>query len=162
MKRKTVVFSLALSLFSPLALGQIALAQVTPATAAVAQSSSSPELNAYHESGYSYYDALVLRNFWGGTLDQTKATIGSKLLDGPDARTFLSFTLTEARDKALANAKFLKLFIDAGYTSYDAQVLAEFWGDQNVLESKLRIERNLALGNGEGVERMLKLARRNR
>lgn len=159
MKKKLVVLSLSLALASPVALTQIAMAQVTP-TAVVAQRDSEAELNAYATSEYSYQDALVLGSFWGMDLYESKALIGGKILAGPESKAYLRMVLTDARTKALANVDDLKLYFNSGFNYNDAEEVAKFWGDSSPWEGKLRIERNLILGQADAVRELLRRRRR--
>ncbi|MEC4885384.1 MAG: hypothetical protein SAL70_29320 [Scytonema sp. PMC 1070.18] len=120
------------------------------------------ELQAFFNSRYDYWDARVLADFWGQSLDEAKARIGRKVLWGPTNVAILDQFLVDARVKALqsANRSTYKFFVESGYTYDDAKALAKFWGDRSPADAKLRIERNLILGNNEMIDQALQYARR--
>lgn len=165
MKNRLKELSLSLIVSAPLLFGQIAMAQelvskdrevrqpipanyvsVEPPVL-VAQDSDMDAWRAYANSGYTYNDATMLANLWGRSVSQAKTTIGEKTLLGYEGKTRLELHMTEARTKALGNVDSLKLYSQSGFTYKDAQDMATFWGDASAWEGKLRIERNLILGN---------------
>ena len=161
--------SLSLILSAPLTLGLSATAQeATPthvravtAPAQVAQTSPRDrELNAFAQSKYSYWDAEILANFWGESLTEAKATMGRKVMWGGNSKAYLEQQLLDARIKALVNVNDLKLYSRSGYNYNDAKALAEFWGEREPWDGKLRIERNLILGNSAVISDALRLIRR--
>lgn len=154
MKRKIVVLSMSLALAAPIALTQIAAAQVTPA-AVVAQTGSQAEMNAFYNSTYSYYDALVLGRFWGLSASDSKAMIGFKLKMGGKAKAILGMTLGTARAKAAADAESLNFFFKSGFDYQDAEDIAKFWGDASAFDGKVRIERCICTGQADSVHQML-------
>jgi hypothetical protein len=135
-------------------------AQAVTQEAVVAQTSDDEQAwDAYANSEYSYWDAVVLANFWGQEVGETKTTMGHKLLSGPKAKAMLGLQITDARTKAMGSVDSLSLYSASGYNYEDAQAMAEFWGDPTPWEGKLRIERNLILGNQHTVENVLELSR---
>lgn len=127
------------------------------------QRNPDPELNAFFASGkYTYCDAKILANYWGQSVVEAKARIGRKLMWGNGGVPFLEQFMVDARVRALQNPEELCYFQENKYTYNDAVVLAEFWGDRTPWEAKLRIERNLLLGNKQVVQQALGLAQRRR
>jgi hypothetical protein len=139
-----------------------------PAAAVVAQADgwmwgqnvNQGEWDAYISSDYDYYDAAVLADFWDATIEQAKARIGRKLKWGISDQAVLDQMLVDARVQALKSVEDLNMFSASGYSYDDAQALADFWGDQSAYDAKLRIERNLIMGNYNVVSQALKLATR--
>jgi hypothetical protein len=124
------------------------------------------ELQAYQASKYDYWDARVLADYWGKSAYEAKAIIGRKILWGPADVAILEQFLVDARVKALKSAKpaqnpiSYKLFQESEFREYeDVEALAKFWGDPSVMDAKLRIERNLILGNDERLKEALEFAR---
>lgn len=58
------------------------------------------EQAAFFSSDYTYDDAVALASFWGEPLDETKATIGRKILWGSENVAILNRNLEEARQEA--------------------------------------------------------------
>lgn len=116
-------------------------------------------IRAFGNSQYTYWDARVLANFWGNSVMDAKTYMGRKLLAGMHSKALLEQHVLDARVKALANVEDLKLFYDAGYGYEDAADLADFWGDSTPWQTKMRIERNIIMGNNQGVRRALTMAR---
>lgn len=124
------------------------------------------ELLAYRTSEYDYWDARVLADYWGQSEDEAKTRIGRKILWGPADVAILEQFLVDARVKALKAAKpasnpsSYKLFRESEFREYeDVEALAKFWGDPSPMDAKLRIERNLILGNDELLKKALLFAR---
>jgi hypothetical protein len=123
------------------------------------------ELQAFFNSKYNYWDARILANYWGQSLPEAKARIGRKVLWGPASTAILEQFLVDARVKALQSVgpaedpSSYKLYRESRYTYDDAQTLARFWGDPSPIDAKLRIERNLILGNQKIIDQALRYAR---
>jgi hypothetical protein len=124
------------------------------------------EWKAYQTSKYNYWDARVLADYWGQSEDEAKARIGRKILWGPADVAILEQFLVDARVKALESAQpapnpsSYKLFRESEFREYeDVEALAKFWGDPSPMDAKLRIERNLILGNDELLKKALQFAR---
>jgi hypothetical protein len=128
--------------------------------------SKDKELQAYQNSKYNYWDARVLADYWGQSEGEAKARIGRKILWGKKDVAILEQFLVDARVKALESAKpasnpsSYKLFRESEFREYeDVEALAKFWGDPSPMDAKLRIERNLILGNDELLKKALQFAR---
>ncbi len=117
------------------------------------------EWNAYSNSKYTYWDAKVLANFWGDSVSDAKALIGRKLLWGGTGKALLEQYMVDARVKALNTAENLNLYFDTGLDYDDVEALAEFWGESDTYQAKIRVERNYILGNEYVVREALRLAR---
>lgn len=165
MRNRWKMLTLSLTLAAPLVLGQIAVAQTVTAVPEIRQSGSRVaqqdmrEMRAFSDSGYSYWDALVLANFWGDDPVGAKHRIGAKVLGPVESKVYLQLVLTDARAKALANAESLQLYSEAGYSYDDAKRLARFWGKDTAYDGKLMIERNLIMGNQQLITEALELSR---
>lgn len=114
-------------------------------------------LDVFFNSGYTYWDARVMANFWGQSVTDAKTGIGMKLMGGPLSKALLSINLTEAREKAIRNADSLDLYSVSGFSYDDAAEIAEFWGDASPYDGKIRIEKNLVLGNADALRSFLRL-----
>lgn len=130
------------------------------------QATTDKELKAFFRSRYDYWDARVLSDYWGQAVDDAKARIGRKILWGKKDVAILEQYLVDARVKALEltkpapNPSSYKLFRESEFREYeDVEALAKFWGDPSPLDAKLRIERNLILGNDEKLKEALGYAR---
>lgn len=117
------------------------------------------EWSAYSNSKYSYWDAAVLSKHWNQNLGDTKARMGGKILAGEAGQAYLEQYLLDARIQALGSANNLNLYADSSFHYDDAAALAKFWGDANASEAKLRIEKNLIMGNEEIIKKALNLAK---
>ena len=123
------------------------------------------EVNAFSRSNYDYWDARVLADYWGQSVYEAKARMGRKILWGPENVAILEQFLVDARTQALRRAQSAsspnayKLYRESSYNYQDAEALARFWGDRTPTDAKLRIERNLILGNDEIIEEALRFAR---
>ncbi len=141
----------------PSQVGKLDLSIAVALTATEAQ-----EYRAFFQSKYSYSNARILADFWGQSLGEAKARIGRKILWGQRDIAILEQFLVDAKTKALqllnAETPRLTLFSEVGYTYKDAESLSKFWGG-SVYESKVRIEKNLVLGNEAVVKRALGYAR---
>ncbi|KAI9132572.1 hypothetical protein [Acaryochloris sp. CCMEE 5410] len=124
----------------------------------IAQNARQSEWDAFFRSQYTYWDALVLAQFWNQNVGEAKAYIGRKLLLGGTPQAFLEKNLIDARVQALASVNRLELYSQSNYSYRDAQTLAHFWGDSTPYEAKLRIERNLILGTEANVRKALRIA----
>ena len=127
--------------------------------ALVADSSNDQEWSAYSNSGYDYWDAKVLANFWGQDVSQAKARIGRKVLWGGENKAHLAQMLLDARIKALGQVENLNFYAESGFSYDDVQKLSKFWGG-NAWETKIRIERNLVMGDSHLVFRALEYAKK--
>ncbi len=118
------------------------------------------ELDAFFSYGeYTYCDAKMLGNYWGLSLIEAKALIGRKVLWGDTGIALLKQYFVDAQVKALSEYdNNICYFTENGYTYDDAVALADFWGERNPWEAKLRIQRNFILGNDQIVEEALRLA----
>lgn len=161
MKNTIQALSLALALASPFTMSLTALAQeeITRPVLVQEVAQSDEELQTFGFSEYNYWDARVLSEFWGTSVLEAKATIGRKLGFGAENKAYLRQNLLDAQLKALSRVDELKLYADSGYGYEDAASLATFWGDSSPWESKLRIERNLIMGDDEVIREALRLAR---
>lgn len=122
------------------------------------QTIAQAELDAFFGSEYTYWDAAQLATYWGQDLDEAKARIGRKIRWGPADVAILEQFLLDARLESLQSVNDLRFYVESSYNYDDAAVLAEFWGDPTPFDAKLRIERNLILGNVDEVETALQLA----
>lgn len=123
------------------------------------------ELNAFFRSDYNYWDARVLADYWKQSVEEAKARMGRKILSGRENVAILEQFLVDARTQALESVgpasrrSSYKFYRESQYNYEDAEDLARFWGDRTPTEAKLRIERNLILGNYEIIEEALRFAR---
>jgi hypothetical protein len=123
------------------------------------------ELQAFFNSKYNYWDARILADYWGQSLVDAKARIGRKVLWGSTNVAILEQFLVDARVSALqsvgsaSDPSSYRLYGESRYTYEDAQALARFWGDPSPTDTKLRIVRNLILGNQKIVDQALRYAR---
>lgn len=134
----------------------------------IAESQGSSEeqrdLEAYSRSKYTYIDAKLLANMWNKDVSAVKLHIGFKLLSGPLPAAELEQNLVDARIKALASVNSnqgLTYWQDSGQTYDDAVALAKLWGESSPWNAKIRVEKNLILGNEEVIKRSVSLARKN-
>ncbi len=118
------------------------------------------ELNAFGNSKYDYWDARVLADYWGQSVFEAKARIGRKILWGPSNVAILEQFLVDARIKALQKMQSsnppLKLYGESKYQYNDAEKLAAVWGERSPWAAKIRIEKNLILGQQEIIEQALR------
>jgi hypothetical protein len=145
---------------------QLSAQQYSSHTLLATKGTEQKELQAFFNSKYDYWDARILSDFWGQSLQDSKARMGRKILWGPENVAILDQFLVDARVKALQSVKpannpsTYKFFRESNYSYDDASALAKFWGDRSPMDAKLRIERNLILGNNEMLEQALQYARR--
>lgn len=137
-----------------------------PSSQLVAQSQNTEarELRAFSRSKYDYWDARVLADYWGQSIGDAKARVGRKVLWGEADIAILEQFLVDARAKGLNSTpeKIVKFYSESKYTYADAEKLAKFWGDKSPYDAKLRIGRNLILGQDEVVEKAMGQAKRRR
>ncbi|MEP0929391.1 MULTISPECIES: hypothetical protein [Cyanophyceae] len=124
----------------------------------ISQNYAQSELDTFFSSGYTYWDAAQLASYWGQDVDEAKARMGRKILWGPADVALLEQFLLDARLESLQSVDELRFYSETSYTYDDAAALAEFWGDATPYEAKLRIERNLIMGNADEVDYALELA----
>ncbi len=128
-----------------------------------ANSSTKKELEAFWTSDYNYWDARLLADYWGQSTGEAKARIGRKILWGDQDVAYLEEMLENARTKRLALIDSSSIpydfYVESGYTYDDAELLAQFWGNQSVAEAKLWIERKLTMGAPNIIEEVLMDAR---
>lgn len=117
------------------------------------------ELNAYSQSKYDYWDARVLADYWGQSVFEAKARIGRKILWGKYDVTILEQFLVDARIQMLQKMQdsnpSLNLYGESRYRYNDAEKLAAVWGERSPWDAKIRIEKNLILGQQEVIEKAL-------
>ncbi|MEO1431188.1 MAG: hypothetical protein AAFV71_19425 [Cyanobacteria bacterium J06633_8] len=127
--------------------------------AASAKQVKNKELKAFFGSQYDYWDARVLANYWGQSVKEAKARIGRKIIWGKSDVAILEQFLVDARIQALQKMQnsnpSLQLYSDSKYEYDDAQKLAAVWGDNSPWDAKIRIEKNLILGQPEVIEKAL-------
>lgn len=133
----------------------------------IAQSQGSSEeqkdLEAYSRSKFTYIDAKLLAKMWNKDVSEVKIHIGFKLLSGPLTTAELEQNLVDARIKALASVNSnqgLTYWQDSGHTYDDAVALAKLWGESSPWNAKVRVEKNLILGNEEVIKKSVILARK--
>ena len=110
------------------------------------------EIEAFINSKYNYCDSVILGDFWGQSVAESKARIGRKVLWGDGGIPYLEQYLVDARIEALDKLSPPCTYTDVGYTYDDAVTLATFWGDSSPWEAKERIVRNLMLGNQDEID----------
>ncbi len=123
-------------------------------------------LEAFARSKFSYIDAKILARHWKTDIGNAKARIGSKVSGEHAAigEDTVEQMLLDARVPELCavdGKQALNYFPDSTYTYDDAVVLAKLWGEPSPWEAKVRIERNLIMGNDQVVKRALGLAQRH-
>lgn len=124
-------------------------------------------LEAYGRSKYSFMDAALLAKFWNEDIGAAKTRIGSKLMPDPTAPDMvgvgLDQDLVDARLKALAAMnpqQGLTYWQDSNHTYDDAVALAKLWGEKSPWDAKIRVEKNLILGNEKVVNKTVEIARK--
>ncbi|MBP9093139.1 hypothetical protein KBI23_19090 [bacterium] len=140
--------------------------QTTGQLLAQAQNTSQDQKNwdAYSRSKYSYTDASVLAKFWKQNIGEAKSRIGSKLLAGPMGEDTLAQYMVDARIAALGavnSNQGLTYWQDSSHTYDDAVALAKLWGEPSPWEAKVRVERNLILGNEKIIQNSIELAKKD-
>lgn len=117
------------------------------------------ELEAFFSSTYDYWDARILSDYWGQSIDEAKARVGRKILWGKSDVAILEQFLVDARIKALQKMQgsnpSLELYGESKYKYNDAAKLANLWGERSPWDAKIRIEKNLILGQEEIIEKAL-------
>jgi hypothetical protein len=128
----------------------------------ISQNNADKEIRAFLTSNkYNYWDARVLSEYWGQSLDDAKARVGRKILWGKTDVAVLDQYLVDARVKALQSNSpdtAIKYYQDSQYNYNDAEKLAKFWGDRTPWDAKIRIGRNLILGQDDVVAKAVQLA----
>lgn len=114
------------------------------------------ELDAFFNSKYNSCDTKLLSQYWGQSILETKARIGRKVLWGDGGIPYLEQYLVDARIQAIRGESSNCNFTHDGYTYEDAVALSQFWGESSPSEAKLRIEKNLMLGNQEQIDSALR------
>lgn len=118
------------------------------------------EWKAFFSSKYDYWDARVLADYWGQSIGEAKARMGRKILWGKSDVAILEQFLVDARFKALQRIQgsnpSLELYGESKYKYNDAEKLAKLWGEYSPYEAKIRIEKNLILGQEEVIEQALR------
>lgn len=122
------------------------------------------ELKAFFSSKYDYWDARILSDYWGQSVVEAKARIGRKILWGQSNVAILEQFLVDARIKALQKMQGsnppLELYGESKYKYNDAEKLANLWGERSPWDAKIRIEKNLILGQEEIIEQALRQTKR--
>ncbi|MGF1676457.1 MAG: hypothetical protein ACFCUV_22665 [Rivularia sp. (in: cyanobacteria)] len=117
------------------------------------------EFKAFFNSKYDYWDARVLADYWGQSVSEAKARMGRKILWGKSDVAILEQFLVDARIQALQKVQgsnpSLEMYSNSGYNYNDAEKLAKLWGESSPWEAKIRIEKNLILGQREVIEQAL-------
>ncbi|MGK7877311.1 MAG: hypothetical protein AB4426_29645 [Xenococcaceae cyanobacterium] len=128
----------------------------------IAQTQQSREIRAFFNSKYDYWDARVLAGYWTHSIVESKARIGRKVLWGETSVAVLEQYLVDARVAALKSPvqSILNFYSESKYTYADAEKLAKFWGDPSPYDAKVRIGRNLILGQEEVVDKAMQQASR--
>ncbi|MBI4943348.1 MAG: hypothetical protein HY830_21600 [Actinobacteria bacterium] len=106
-------------------------------------------LGAFFDAGYLYEDAVALKRAWHSKADvsDVKVRAGRKLLAGRDLPVDPSGT--PATQEELAERAAIDAFLDAGFDSYDADLLARLWGQgDDALKAKV-LAGNKLLAGGE-------------
>lgn len=117
--------------------------------------------NKFWDFGYNYCDAMVMAAFWKQEQPyEAKVTIGHKLWHLGQEQT--EIVLREGRAEALKKAddRLPTYYDDGGYSYEDAELLAEYWGTEDVYESKITMSRLLIGGHEKVLKSALDSARR--
>lgn len=131
--------------------------------------------NAFFMSEFDYWDARILADYWGVSLDRSKLDIGRKLVfsqrDGtlPLAKRNLYHYLYRAQSQYLRtvrpnNVSTYRLYLES-YTYDDAVLLAKLWHNgrpspNQIFQAKYEIDQSLAYGNNELIQQSLQRAKR--
>jgi hypothetical protein len=111
-------------------------AAVAPAGNPTTVDADQAQVQAYLDAGYSFDDATALAERWGvADFYQLKVKAGGFLRDGVALRD-TPFATPEA-DDTFTPEQLVDVFVFAGYTVADAEVLAERWG-VDLTEAKVR------------------------
>ena len=117
------------------------------------------ELKAFFNSNYDYWDARVLADYWGQSVVEAKARIGRKIIWGKYDVAILEQFLLDARVQGLQKMQgsnpALNLYGESKYKYNDAEKLAAVWGERSPWDAKIRIQKNLILGQQEVIEKAL-------
>ncbi len=117
------------------------------------------EFKAFFNSKYDYWDARVLGSYWKQSVVEAKARIGRKILWGKSDVAILEQFLVDARIQALQKIQTsnpnLQLYGESKYKYNDAEKLATVWGERSPWDAKIRIEKNLILGQQEIIEKAI-------
>jgi hypothetical protein len=107
--------------------------------------------NAFFQSGHTYCDAKLVAAAWGVNVDQGKAIIGRKIVNG--IGDDVNRVLAEARQS------FACEFTDTPHTYDDAVILARLWGQPSPWEAKLLVAQYYTNGESYTVTETLNDAR---
>ncbi|MEA5596510.1 hypothetical protein [Rivularia sp. UHCC 0363] len=122
------------------------------------------ELKAFFSSKYDYWDARVLADYWGQSVSEAKARMGRKIIWGKSDVAILEQFLVDARIQGLQKVQgsnpALQLYSDSKYNYNDAEKLATLWGESSPYDAKIRIEKNLILGQQQVIEQALQQTQR--
>ena len=122
------------------------------------------ELKAFFNSKYNYWDARVLADYWGQSVSEAKARMGRKIIWGKSDVSILEQFLVDARLQGLQKVQVsnpsLQLYSDSKYNYNDAENLATLWGESSPYNAKIRIEKNLILGQQQVIEQALQQTKR--
>lgn len=123
--------------------------EVTPAAPAA------DPLTLFFDQGYRYCDAVLLGAAWGVEPYEAKIRMGERLQGGD--RAAVESKLGTVRAAAREGTGRACTFVETGFTSADAERLADAWVG-SVSEAKALIVSKVHWGNYEGVERLLSQA----
>lgn len=110
-------------------------------------------LGAFFDAGYLYEDAVALKRAWHSKADvsDVKVRAGRKLLAGRDLPVDPSGT--PATEQEVTERAALDAYLDAGYDSDDADLLALLWGpDTDAYEAKVLAGSKLLAGGEVPIE----------
>ncbi|MEZ4384811.1 MAG: hypothetical protein R3A79_26005 [Nannocystaceae bacterium] len=118
----------------------------------------------FHESDYSYEDAVALAEYWECGVIEAKARVERKLAWGDG--DVVKESLAEARGadhreeggRAGDDDAMLDLFWGARYTACDAEVMASHW-EMDVMDAKVFAGQKIDAGNRSVVDDRLRAAR---
>lgn len=115
---------------------------------------SASDMNAFlRQSKYTYCDAKIIAGLWKESLLQAKTFIGLKLNSNNTAA--IDSALVEARAFATKNPAARCTFSEAGFTAYDAQVLAGRWNKTDA-QVRATVEQKILAGKEAYVRSLLK------
>lgn len=112
----------ALMLSSSLTFASVALSGRAEAAGAV---------ETFLTSKYTYCDAKLISGLWSISIDEAKASIGQKILNGIESN--IPSILAQARQNRSCD------WADTPHSYEDAEQLAKFWGYANVGEAKEKV-----------------------
>ncbi|WP_088285942.1 hypothetical protein [Kineosporia sp. A_224] len=110
-------------------------------------------LGAFFDAGYLYEDAVALKRAWHSKADvsDVKVRAGRKLLAGRDLPVDPSGT--PATEQEIAERAALDAYLDAGFDSDDADLLALLWGPEtDAYEAKVLAGSKLLAGGEVPIE----------